>query len=115
MGAVRHLNVVHTAVEARRHEKEGPSLEKKTDKKLSKWLARNTHAERGDRLGQLDQMTSGYVAYVIGKTPRGNGNALYAKPVPGAGPVHELRSTPSMFKAIIYEGPAQLELRPQQN
>jgi CubicO group peptidase (beta-lactamase class C family) len=47
------------------------------DDKLSKWLPEEPHADRVT-LGQLAQMTSGYVDYVIGNTAMNN--ALYANP-----------------------------------
>src|SRR3981189_2695148 len=47
------------------------------DDKLSKWLPEVPHADR-ITLGQLAQMTSGYVDYVIGNTAMNN--ALYANP-----------------------------------
>jgi CubicO group peptidase (beta-lactamase class C family) len=47
------------------------------DDKLSKWLPEVPHADRVT-LGQLAQMTSGYVDYVIGNTAMNN--ALYANP-----------------------------------
>jgi CubicO group peptidase (beta-lactamase class C family) len=49
----------------------------KLDDKLSKWLPEITHADRVT-LGQLAQMTSGYVDYVIGNTAMND--ALYANP-----------------------------------
>jgi CubicO group peptidase (beta-lactamase class C family) len=47
------------------------------DDKLSKWLPHIPHADRVT-LGQLAQMTSGYVDYVIGNTAMND--ALYANP-----------------------------------
>ena len=47
------------------------------DDKLSKWLPEIPHADRVT-LGQLAQMTSGYVDYVIGNTAMND--ALYANP-----------------------------------
>ena len=47
------------------------------DDKLSKWLPEIPHADRVT-LGQLAQMTSGYVDYVIGNTEMND--ALYANP-----------------------------------
>ena len=47
------------------------------DDKLSKWLPEVPHADRVT-LGQLAQMTSGYVDYVIGNTAMNE--ALYANP-----------------------------------
>ena len=47
------------------------------DDKLSKWLPEVPHADRVT-LGQLAQMTSGYVDYVIGNTAMND--ALYANP-----------------------------------
>jgi CubicO group peptidase (beta-lactamase class C family) len=47
------------------------------DDKLSKWLPMVPHSDRVT-LGQLAQMTSGYVDYVIGNVPMNN--ALYANP-----------------------------------
>ncbi len=47
------------------------------DDKLSKWLPEIPHSDRVT-LGQLAQMTSGYVDYVIGNTAMNN--ALYANP-----------------------------------
>src|SRR3954453_250382 len=47
------------------------------DDKLSKWLPDVPHAD-GVTLGQLAQMTSGYVDYVIGNTAMND--ALYANP-----------------------------------
>jgi CubicO group peptidase (beta-lactamase class C family) len=47
------------------------------DDNLSKWLPEIPHADRVT-LGQLAQMTSGYVDYVIGNTAMNN--ALYANP-----------------------------------
>ena len=47
------------------------------DDKLSKWLPEIPHADKVT-LGQLAQMTSGYVDYVIGNTAMNN--ALYANP-----------------------------------
>jgi CubicO group peptidase (beta-lactamase class C family) len=47
------------------------------DDKLSKWLPEVPHADRVT-LGQLAQMTSGYVDYVIGNTKMND--ALYANP-----------------------------------
>src|ERR1700738_4231588 len=47
------------------------------DDKLSKWLPEISHADRVT-LGQLAQMTSGYVDYVIGNTAMNS--ALYANP-----------------------------------
>jgi CubicO group peptidase (beta-lactamase class C family) len=47
------------------------------DDKLSKWLPETPHADRVT-LGQLAQMTTGYVDYVIGNTAMNN--ALYANP-----------------------------------
>jgi CubicO group peptidase (beta-lactamase class C family) len=47
------------------------------DDKLSKWLPETPHADRVT-LGQLAQMTSGYVDYVIGNTAMND--ALYANP-----------------------------------
>jgi CubicO group peptidase (beta-lactamase class C family) len=47
------------------------------DDKLSKWLPETPHADRVT-LGQLAQMTSGYVDYVIGNTAMNE--ALYANP-----------------------------------
>jgi CubicO group peptidase (beta-lactamase class C family) len=79
------------------------------DDKLSKWLPEIPHADRVT-LGQLAQMTSGYVDYVIGNTAMND--ALYANPFrPLDRSRHpELRHRP----AAALPARQQLELRPHQ-
>ena len=79
------------------------------DDKLSKWLPEVPHADRVT-LGQLAQMTSGYVDYVIGNTSHERG--ALRKPVPALDrPRHpQLRHLP----AAALRARHQLELRPHQ-
>ena len=79
------------------------------DDKLSKWLPEIPNAERVT-LGQLAQMTSGYVDYVIGNTAMND--ALYANPFRRwtVRRAAELRRRPA---AALRAG-HQLELRPHQ-
>ncbi len=79
------------------------------DDKLSKWLPDVPHADRVT-LGQLAQMTSGYVDYVIGNTALNE--ALYANPFRQLEPPRhpQLRHLPA---AALRAG-HQLELRPHQ-
>jgi CubicO group peptidase (beta-lactamase class C family) len=68
------------------------------DDKLSKWLPEVPHADRVT-LGQLAQMTSGYVDYVIGNTKMNE--ALYANPF-RRWTVHELLSY-ATSEPLLYE------------
>ncbi len=68
------------------------------DDKLSKWLPEIPHADRVT-LGQLAQMTSGYVDYVIGNTEMND--ALYANPF-RRWTTHELLQY-STTKPLLYE------------
>jgi CubicO group peptidase (beta-lactamase class C family) len=68
------------------------------DDKLSKWLPEVPHAERVT-LGQLAQMTSGYVDYVIGNTEMND--ALYANPF-RRWTTHELLQY-AVTKPLLYE------------
>ncbi len=79
------------------------------DDKLSKWLPEIPHAERVT-LGQLAQMTSGYVDYVIGNTAMND--ALYANPF-RRWTVHDILSYATSTAAAL-RARHQLELRPHQ-
>ena len=68
------------------------------DDKLSKWLPEIPHADRVT-LGQLAQMTSGYVDYVIGNTAMNE--ALYANPF-RRWTVNEMLSY-AVSKPLLYE------------
>jgi CubicO group peptidase (beta-lactamase class C family) len=68
------------------------------DDKLSKWLPEIPHADRVT-LGQLAQMTSGYVDYVIGNTEMND--ALYANPF-RRWTTHELLQY-AVTKPLLYE------------
>ncbi|MCV7280966.1 beta-lactamase family protein [Mycolicibacterium flavescens] len=68
------------------------------DDKLSKWLPEVPHADRVT-LGQLAQMTSGYVDYVIGNTEMND--ALYANPF-RRWTVHELLRY-ATSRPLLYE------------
>jgi CubicO group peptidase (beta-lactamase class C family) len=68
------------------------------DDKLSKWLPEIPHADRVT-LGQLAQMTSGYVDYVIGNTAMND--ALYANPF-RRWTTHELLQY-AVTKPLLYE------------
>ncbi len=68
------------------------------DDKLSKWLPEVPHADRVT-LGQLAQMTSGYVDYVIGNTKMNE--ALYATPF-RRWTVHEMLSY-ATSEPLLYE------------
>jgi CubicO group peptidase (beta-lactamase class C family) len=68
------------------------------DDKLSKWLPDVPHADRVT-LGQLAQMTSGYVDYVIGNTAMND--ALYANPF-RRWTVHDLLNY-AVDKPLLYE------------
>jgi CubicO group peptidase (beta-lactamase class C family) len=68
------------------------------DDKLSKWLPEIPHADRVT-LGQLAQMTSGYVDYVIGNTAMNN--ALYANPF-RRWTVHDILSY-AVNQPLLYE------------
>jgi len=68
------------------------------DDKLSKWLPDIQHADRVT-LGQLAQMTSGYVDYVIGNTAMND--ALYANPF-RRWTVHDILSY-ATSKPLLYE------------
>jgi CubicO group peptidase (beta-lactamase class C family) len=68
------------------------------DDKLSKWLPEVPHADRVT-LGQLAQMTSGYVDYVIGNTEMND--ALYANPF-RRWTTHELLQY-AVTKPLLYE------------
>jgi CubicO group peptidase (beta-lactamase class C family) len=68
------------------------------DDKLSKWLPEIPHADRVT-LGQLAQMTSGYVDYVIGNTEMND--ALYANPF-RRWTTHELLQY-ATTKPLLYE------------
>jgi CubicO group peptidase (beta-lactamase class C family) len=68
------------------------------DDKLSKWLPEVPHADRVT-LGQLAQMTSGYVDYVIGNTEMND--ALYANPF-RRWTTHELLQY-ATTKPLLYE------------
>jgi CubicO group peptidase (beta-lactamase class C family) len=68
------------------------------DDKLSKWLPEIPHADRVT-LGQLAQMTSGYVDYVIGNTEMNE--ALYANPF-RRWTVHEMLSY-AVKQPLLYE------------
>jgi CubicO group peptidase (beta-lactamase class C family) len=68
------------------------------DDKLSKWLPDIPHADRVT-LGQLAQMTSGYVDYVIGNTAMNN--ALYANPF-RRWTVHDILSY-AVNQPLLYE------------
>ena len=69
------------------------------DDKLSKWLPDVPHADHVT-LGQLAQMTSGYVDYVIGNTAMND--ALYADPFRRWTVRRHPRATPS-HKPLLYE------------
>ncbi|HET6733977.1 MAG TPA: serine hydrolase domain-containing protein [Mycobacterium sp.] len=68
------------------------------DDKVSKWLPEVPHADRVT-LGQLSQMTSGYVDYVIGNTEMND--ALYANPF-RRWTTHELLQY-ATTKPLLYE------------
>lgn len=68
------------------------------DDKLSKWLPEMPHADRVT-LGQLAQMTSGYVDYVIGNTAMNE--ALYANPF-RRWTVHDMLSY-AISKPLLYQ------------
>ena len=68
------------------------------DDKLSKWLPEIPHADRVT-LGQLAQMTSGYVDYVIGNTAMNE--ALYANPF-RRWTVHDMLSY-AVSRPLLYE------------
>ena len=80
------------------------------DDKLSKWLPEIPHAERVT-LGQLAQMTSGYVDYVIGNTAMND--ALYANPFRRWTEPEHPRATP-ISQAAALRSRNQLELRAHQ-
>ena len=79
------------------------------DDKLSKFLPEIPHADRVT-LGQLAQMTSGYVDYVIGNTKMND--ALYADPF-RRWTVHEMLQY-AVVAAAALRARNQLELRPHQ-
>ena len=79
------------------------------DDKLSKWLPEIPHSDQVT-LGQLAQMTSGYVDYVIGNTAMND--ALYADPF-RAWTTHELLEYATVQAAALPAG-NELELRSHQ-
>jgi len=81
------------------------------DDKLSKWLPEVPHADRVT-LGQLAQMTSGYVDYVIGK--HSHERSALRKTRSGAGTVHDILSF-ATSQPLLYETRHQLETTPHTN
>ena len=79
------------------------------DDKLSKWLPDVPHADRVT-LGQLAQMTSGYVDYVIGNTEFEQGALRGSVPAVGARRAARLRDV----EAAAVRAGHELELRPHQ-
>ena len=69
------------------------------DDKLSKWLPEVPHADRVT-LGQLAQMTSGYVDYVIGNTSHERG--ALRKTRSGSWTVHDMLSF-ATSQPLLYE------------